>query len=160
MINIVTTTPLTIRAPCVGGLLISLRCNTDIWLLTLSAASVVRRTICSAPTRSPYNPAFFAKLCPSHNQHTIHMQNQQPNLPGKQASQPLYPRNTSQPTHPCPNLRSRSPGKRSRKTHSAFSRSSHPQSLSTAQGSGPPQSDCAHTRAGETPTSGQPSSAY
>ena len=54
---------LTTRAPYEGGLLISLRCSTDNWLRTRSAVSFVGEIMCSAPTRSPYSPAFFAKLC-------------------------------------------------------------------------------------------------
>lgn len=51
------------RAPYVGGLLISLRCSTESWLVTRAAVSCVGDTTWSAPTRSPYRPAFLAKLC-------------------------------------------------------------------------------------------------
>ena len=54
---------LTRRAPWAGGLLISDRAKTDSWLLIRTAASFEWDTTCSAPTRSPYRPAFFAKLC-------------------------------------------------------------------------------------------------
>ena len=54
--------PLTSRAPCDGGLLISLRCSTDSWLFTRLAVFWSGDIMCSAPTRSLYSPAFFAKL--------------------------------------------------------------------------------------------------
>ena len=58
--------PLTRRAPWAGGLLISERASTDSWLLIRAAPSFVGDTTCSAPTRSPYSPAFLAKLCQPH----------------------------------------------------------------------------------------------
>jgi len=118
---------LTRRAPCDGGLLISLRCNTDTWLLTRFPVSLSLDTTCSAPTRSPYNPAFFAKLfnpCHSSRSHLMTTSICSPDIP---TSAILAPQNIAQPTHPCLGHRSQNLGKRSRRTSSAFSRPSPPQ---------------------------------
>jgi hypothetical protein len=64
----VTITPwaptrLTNRAPCAGGVLICVLMVAESFLHTLNVQSGVGQTICNAPTRSPYNPAFLEKLC-------------------------------------------------------------------------------------------------
>jgi hypothetical protein len=57
------STRLTNRAPWAGGVLICVLIIDESFLHTLNAQSDVGQTMCNAPTRSAYNPAFFEKLC-------------------------------------------------------------------------------------------------
>ena len=112
--------PLTRRAPCDGGLLISLRCNTDSWLFTRFAVSLLADTICSAPTRSPYNPAFFAKLCNPRQSYNSCLVATSISLPDIPTSAIPFLQNITRPTHPCLGHHLQNPGMHSRRTSSAF----------------------------------------
>ena len=122
---------LTRRAPYDGGLLISLRCNTESWLFTRFAVSVSVDTTCNAPTHSPYNPAFFTKLFNLRHSSCSQLITTSVCLLGIPTTAILVPQNIAQSTNPCLGRHWQSLGTRNRRTSSAFWRRLPLQSLST-----------------------------
>ena len=138
----------TSRAPCEGGLLISLRCSTESWLFTRSAVDWSDVTICSAPTRSPYSPAFFAKLC-AHKRH-YPLLSFISHLPGTQVTGVPDLESISQPMRPGLNLRWQILGMHSQRTNNVSWKLSLLQSLSTALELGPHRLGYVHTHVART----------
>ena len=144
----------TTRAPYAGGLLISLRVSTDSWLLTRADVSTVGATTCSAPTRSPYRPAFFAKLChraPS----SVHPSARSVcprRAPGRPAAAPPSGRTRAPPRHRCRGRRLRNLGRRSQRTRNGPWPKRRRKSGPTVPVRDRRRWGCARTRAGGPPT--------